>query len=54
MLLLRAAILVLFAGFAYLVTRSFAPFAGILAVAAVGGALIAFLMVVLRRRGGGR
>ncbi len=54
MLLLRAAILVLFAAFAYLVVRSFSPFAGVLAVALVGGALIAFLMVFLKRRGGGR
>lgn len=52
MLLMRALILVLFAAFAYLVMRSFAPFAGVLTVAVVGGALIAFLMVFLRRRGG--
>lgn len=51
MLLLRAAILILFAAFAYLVMRSFAPFAGVLAVALVGGGLIAFLMVFLRNRG---
>ncbi len=51
MLLVRAALLVLFAGFAYLVTRSFSPFAGVLTVAAAGGLLIAFLLLVLRRRG---
>jgi hypothetical protein len=50
MLLLRAVILILFAAFAYLVMRSFAPFYGILTVAIVGGALIAFLIVFLRRR----
>jgi hypothetical protein len=54
MLLFRVAILVLFAAFAYLVVRSFSPFAGVLAVALVGGALIAFLMVLFKTRGGGR
>ena len=48
---MRAAILVLFAAFAYLVMRTFSPFTGVLAVAAVGGAVIALLIVLVRSRG---
>lgn len=51
MLVMRALLLVLFAAFAYLVVRTFSPFAGVLTVAAVGGAIIAFLIVLMRRRG---
>lgn len=52
MLLMRVLLLVLFASFAYLVVRSFSPFAGVLTVAVAGGALIAFLMAFFRRRAG--
>jgi uncharacterized membrane protein len=52
MLLPRVLLLALFAAFAYLVTRSFSPFAAVLIVAAAGGAIIAFLIVLMRRRGG--
>jgi hypothetical protein len=51
MILMRIVLLVLFGAFAYLVVRSFSPFAGVLTVAVVGGAIIAFLLMLMRRRG---
>ena len=50
MILMRVVLLVLFAAFAYLVVRSFSPFAAVLTVSMVGGAIIAFLLMLMRRR----
>jgi len=50
MILMRILLLVLFAAFAYLVVRSFAPFASVLTISLVGGAIIAFLLMLMRRR----
>lgn len=51
MILMRIVLLLLFAAFAYLVVRSFSPFAAVLTVALVGGAIIAFLFMLMRKRG---